>query len=146
MNDVIRLVQQTGRYPSSASLDAHERNLATWLRRRRREAETGALASTFLTGLAVLPEWQVTPRSTGDAARWRGRLEALVVYRSSGQDWPRHRGAASAEEHQLGVWIHTQRFMLRRGSLDAAKIQALDAALPGWRTGRRSGRKPAQDV
>ncbi|UKA56625.1 helicase associated domain-containing protein (plasmid) [Arthrobacter sp. FW305-BF8] len=145
MNDVILLVQRTGRYPSSASTDGHERNLATWLRRRRHEAKHGTLAHTFRIGLDVLPQWQATPRSTADAARWQSRLEELAAYRCSDRDWPRHRAAETSQEHQLGVWIHTQRFMLRRGTLDTAKIQALDAAVPGWRAGRRCGRKPAQD-
>ena len=142
MNDVIAMVREQGRYPSTTSPNVAERSLSTWLRRRRREAKAGTLDPAFRDGLAVLPHWQETPRATADEIRWRKRLAALAAYRASGQDWPRHKGATSAAEHQLGVWVHTQRFKLRRGELTHAKAQALDAAVPGWRTGRLRGLKP----
>jgi hypothetical protein len=65
-----------------------------------------------------------------------------VAYLASGQDWPRHKATVTGEEHELGVWLHTQRFRQHRGELDPAKADALDAAAPGWRTGRTRGRKP----
>lgn len=141
MNDVIAMVREQGRYPSTTSPNVSERSLATWLRRRRREAEAGTLDPAFRNGLAVLPHWQDTPRATADESRWWKRLAALKAYRASGQDWPRHKGATSAAEHQLGVWVHTQRFKLCRGEMTPAKAQALDAAVPGWRTGRARGPK-----
>ncbi|WP_247046069.1 helicase associated domain-containing protein [Arthrobacter rhizosphaerae] len=49
-----------------------------------------------------------------------------------------HRGV----EHELGVWLHTQRYKTRRGELDPAKAAALDERLPGWTSGRTRGRKP----
>jgi hypothetical protein len=64
-------------------------------------------------------------------------LTALAAYRASGQDWPRHKATVTDQEHELGIWLHTQRFKHRRGELDPAK-----AAAPGWRTGRTRGRKP----
>jgi hypothetical protein len=145
MKEVITMVKETGKYPSSTALDASERSLATWLRRRRREAESGTLAAAFQTGLDVLPNWQNTPKSTADNQRWIDRLAALAQFRAAGHDWPRHKGANSLEEHQLGIWIHTQRFKLRRGELDPPRIEALDRAVPGWRSGRRRGPKPLQE-
>ena len=144
MKDVITIVKETGRYPSSSALDASERSLAAWLRRRRREAEAGTLAEAFRAGLGVLPDWRSTPKSKTDDKRWGERLAALAKFRSAGHDWPRHKGAHTAEEHQLGIWVHTQRFRLRRGELDPSRINALDRAVPGWRAGRRRGPKPLQ--
>jgi hypothetical protein len=100
------------------------------------------LAPAYLEALAVLPGWRGTPRAAAEKARWQPLLTALVAFRASGQDWPRHKATVTGEEHELGVWLHTQRFRQRRDELDSAKVQALDAAAPRWRTGRTRGRKP----
>ncbi|MGK3955922.1 helicase associated domain-containing protein [Arthrobacter sp. R4] len=139
---LIATVQASGRYPSTKSVNRDERTLATWLNRRRREAREGTLPSAFLEGLSVLPGWQGLPRVIGDEARWQERLTALVEYRGSGLDWPRHKSAIEGPEHDLGVWLHTQRYKARRGELDPTKGATLDTRLPGWRSGRARGRKP----
>lgn len=141
MQQLLAMVQETGRYPSRTAPDASERKLATWLQRRRSDARAGTLAPAFRDGLAVLPGWQSAPRALADEARWQDRLAALVAYRVAGRDWPRHKATVTGEEHELGVWLHTQRYKLRRGELDPAKAQALDAEAPGWRAGRQRGRK-----
>jgi hypothetical protein len=101
----------------------------------------GTLAPAFREGLAVLPGWEGKPRAEADEDRWRERLTALVAYRAGGNDWPRHKAFVTGEEHDLGVWLHIQRYSARRGELDALKADTLDAAVPGWRTGRRRGRR-----
>lgn len=143
LQQLVAFVQDTGRYPSRSSGDVSERTLAAWLQRRRREAADGTLAPAYRQGLAVLPGWRGTPRAAAAEARWQELLAALAAYRAAGQDWPRHKATVSGEEHELGVWLHTQRFKLRRSELDPARVKALDAAVPGWRTGRTRGRKPA---
>lgn len=142
LQQLMEFVQETGGYPSRSSADVSERTLAEWLQRRRREAGNGTLAPAYRQALAVLPGWQGTPRAVADEARWQDLLAALAAYRASGHDWPRHKATVTGEEHELGVWLHTQRFRQRRGELDPAKAAALDAAAPGWRTGRTHGRKP----
>lgn len=144
MAQLVALVQESGRYPSTKSTDANERALAAWLNRRRREAREGMLTPAFQEGLSVLPDWQDRSRAISDETRWRERLGALVEYRGSGQDWPRHKSTIKGLEHELGVWLHTQRHKARRGGLDSAKVAALDAQLPGWRSGRTRGRKAAR--
>lgn len=146
LQQLVMMVQETGRYPSGSADAATERTLAAWLRRRRRDAEAGTLAPAFREGLAVLPGWEGTPRSVADEDRWQSRLSALAAYRATGQDWPRHKATVTSKEHELGVWLHTQRYKLRRGELNAAKAQALDAALPGWQSGRQRGRKPREQT
>lgn len=84
------------------------------------------------------------PRAETDEARWQQRLTALIAYRAAGNDWPRHKASITGEEHELGVWLHSQRFKARRGELDGQKAAALDAAVPGWRTGRQRGRRAVQ--
>jgi Helicase associated domain len=141
MRQLVAMVQETGRYPSRTAENTPERTLAAWLQRRREDARAGTLAPAYRDGLAVLPGWQTPPRAESDEARWQDRFEALVSYRKAGNDWPRHKAVITGEEHDLGVWLHSQRSKLRRGELDPAKAQALDAALPGWREGRRRGPK-----
>lgn len=142
MNDLIAMVQATSRYPSARATNAEERSLAAWLRRRRIEAQSGTLANEFRKGLGVLPDWQGTPRFAVDEARWQERLNALIAYLAAGHDWPRHKATDTDEEHNLGVWLHTQRYKLTRDDLSPAKKQALDSSVPGWAAGRKHGRKP----
>jgi hypothetical protein len=142
MQELLAVVQETGQYPSPRAETAAERSLGVWLERRRREAAEGTLAAEYREGPGVLPGWQGAPRAVSDEARWQDRLAALVTYRAAGYDWPRHKATVTGEEHELGVWLHTQRYKHRRGELDPAKAQLLDESVPGWRTGRQRGRKP----
>lgn len=144
MQELVTMVQETGRYPSRNAKDAPEQSLAVWLQRRREDARAGTLAQEYQDGLAVLDGWAGKPRAEADEERWQERLAALVGYRAAGNDWPRHKAVITGEEHQLGVWLHLQRSRARRGELDPSKAQALDEALPGWRQGRRRGRPPLQ--
>jgi hypothetical protein len=77
------------------------------------------------------------PRTEADEARWQARFAALVEYRAAGNDWPRHKANVEGIEHELGVWLHSQRAKLHRGELDEAKVQELDRALPAWDEGRK---------
>jgi hypothetical protein len=142
MRKLVVMVQEAGRYPSRTAKDAAERTLASWLGRRRNDAVAGTLAPAYRDGLAVLPDWQRPPRAVADEARWRDRLTALAEYRAAGHDWPLHKTSVTGVEHELGVWLHSQRQKARRGELDPAKTAALDTAVPGWRAGRQRGRKP----
>ncbi len=64
MNELVGMVRQTGRYPATNAPDASERNLAAWLRRRRRDAAAGSLTRIIDDGLSVLPDWK-TPKRAG---------------------------------------------------------------------------------
>jgi hypothetical protein len=71
MNDLIVMVQQTGRDPVAKAADRSERNLTVWLRRRRRAAAAGSLLPIFRDSLNVVPDWRSpeSPRMEYDAAR-----------------------------------------------------------------------------
>lgn len=142
MAQLIAMVQARGRYPSTKAEDKTERALAAWMNRRRQEAIKGTLLPVFRDGLSILPGWQDISRVGTDEVRWQERLDALEAYRGSGQDWPRHKATIEGLEHELGVWLHIQRYKLRRGELAPAKLAALDATVPGWQSGRTRGRKP----
>jgi hypothetical protein len=111
-----------------------------------RGCPAGTLAPAFREGLAVLPGWETKRRAEADEERWKQRPAELKAYRPAGNDWPRHKSVITGEEHELGVWLHTQRYKQRRGELDAKKAAALNAAVPGWRIGKRRGRLPAARV
>jgi primosomal protein N'' len=142
MNQVIAMVQATGRYPSSTADQAWERKLAAWLRRRRRDAKAGILDPAVREGLAVLPDWRGRPGHLEREALWQDRLGALIEYRAAGLDWPRRKKAETDAERELGEWLQSQRFKLGRGTLSTEKATVLDTALPGWRAGRKRGREP----
>lgn len=141
MADLIAFVTSAGKYPSFTAASQEERKLAMWLQRRRRDAAADRLASVYRDGLQALPGWDSRTRLSINESRWQDRLTALIDFRANGKDWPRHKKTDSEEEHTLGVWLHAQRSKQARGDLDQTHLAALDTALPGWREGRRRGRK-----
>ncbi|KUM37473.1 helicase-associated protein [Arthrobacter sp. EPSL27] len=142
MEEVVAWALVEGRLPDGRSSDRDERSMARWLSDRRREAAEGTLDPAYSRGLAQVPGWAENPRAAADEERWNQRLAQLVDFRHEGNDWPRHHDYDSEREHTLGVWIHTQRYKRRRGDLDPMKAKLLDAAVPGWQTGRTRGRRP----
>lgn len=141
MNQLVEFVTREGRYPSYSATSPEERKLAAWLRRRRRNQAAGNLAPVISEALQALPGWEANTRTLIDESRWQERITALVAYRAAGKDWPRHKKTDGDEERVLGVWLHFQRCKLRRGELDATRAATLDDVVPGWREGRRRGRK-----
>ncbi|MDI3243020.1 helicase associated domain-containing protein [Arthrobacter sp. AL08] len=142
MEEIIAWITAEGGFPRERSGDKNEQSMARWLSERRREAADGTLDPAYRDGLARVPRWEGNPRAAADEARWHDRLAQLVDFRAEDNDWPRHHDYVSEREHTLGVWIHTQRFKHRRGDLDPEKAALLEAAVPGWQTGRTRGRRP----
>ncbi|MET3810859.1 helicase associated domain-containing protein [Arthrobacter sp. UYEF3] len=142
MEEIIAWIRAEGRLPRDRSQDKRERSMARWLSDRRREAADGTLDPAYRAGLARVPGWEGNPRAAADESRWHDRLAQLVDFRAEGNNWPRHHHYASEREHTLGVWIHAQRYKHHRGDLTPDKVSLLDAAVPGWQTGRTRGRRP----
>jgi hypothetical protein len=145
---LLATVEARGRYPSRDAEDPAERELAQWLRRRRRDAEAGVLNRVIDEGLAVLPDWQRKPGEARREQKWQSRLQQLTAYRTAGRPWPRANSAVTELERDLGRWLSTQRHTLRQGELSPARSEALDAALPGWLEGRKgtAERPPSSDL
>ncbi|WP_240987167.1 helicase associated domain-containing protein [Arthrobacter sp. Soil736] len=135
---VVAMVEATGRYPSRNAEDRAERELAQWLRRRRRDAEAGILNPVIGEGLAALPDWQRKPREAAHQQKWQDRLQELVAYRAAGNPWPRTTLTVTGQERELGIWLRGQRYKYKHGQLHPVRARALDAALPGWITGRKA--------
>lgn len=144
---LLAMVEARGRYPSRDAEDPAERDLAQWLRRRRRDAEAGVLNPAIGEGLAVLPDWQRKPGEARREQKWQDRLQQVAAYRATGEPWPRANSALTGVERELGRWLSTQRHTFRQGVLSPDRTRALDAALPGWLAGRKGAaeRSPSND-
>jgi hypothetical protein len=142
LSDTIALYKAEGRLPSSKSVSARERALATWLLRRRQDHDRGTLSPTYSDGLKQIPGWEQRTRKDNDEARWNQRLQELTAYMAAGNDWPRHKKTDTEEERVLGMWLHIQRMKYRRDELDRGKETQLNTLLPGWSDGRTRGRPP----
>ena len=145
---LLAMVETTGRYPSRNAEDKAERELAQWLRRRRRDADAGILNPVIGAGLSVLPDWRRKPRQAKEDQRWQDRLQQLAAYRAAGHPWPRTTPGIPGPEKELGGWLRSQRYKFRHGDLPPARADALDEAVPGWRTGRKAaaGDSPPDDA
>jgi hypothetical protein len=143
---LLAMVQATGRYPSRNAEDKAERELAQWLRRRRRDADAGVLNPVIGAGLSVLPDWRRKPREAKEDQQWQDHLEQLAAYLAAGKPWPRTNPGVTGPEKELGGWLRTQRYRFHRGDLSPERSDALDTALPGWLTGRKAGAEPSNDV
>ena len=100
MHQVVAMVEATGRYPSRNAEDRAERELAQWLRRRRRDAEAGILNPVIREGLAALPDWQRKPREAAGQQRWQDRFQELVDYRAAEHPWPRTAPTVTGQERE----------------------------------------------
>ena len=140
---LLAMVEATGRYPSRNAENQAERELAQWLRRRRRDADAGILNPVIGAGLSVLPDWRRKPREAREDQRWQDRLQHLVAYLAAGNPWPRTAPGVSGLEKELGGWLRSQRYKFRHGDLSPGRSDALDAALPGWLDGRKATAEPS---
>jgi Helicase associated domain len=140
---LLAMVEATGRYPSRNAEDKAERELAQWLRRRRRDADAGILNPVIGAGLSVLPDWRRKPREARADEKWQDHLERLAAYLAAGNPWPRTTPGVTGPEKELGGWLRTQRYKFRHGDLSPERSGALDAALPGWPTGRKAAAEPS---
>ena len=147
MYQLLAMIDATGRYPSRNAEDKAERELAQWLRRRRRDADAGILHPVIAAGLSVLPDWRRRPREVREEQQWQDHLQQLAAYRAAGHPWPRTTPGIPGPEKELGGWLRGQRYKFRHGDLTPDRTDALDAALPGWRAGRKAaaGDSPPDD-
>ena len=143
---LLAMVEATGRYPSRNAEDKAERELAQWLRRRRRDADAGILNPVIGAGLSVLPDWRRKPRQVREDRKWQDHLEQLAAYLAEGNPWPRTTPGVTGLEKELGGWLRTQRYKFRHGGLCPERSDTLDAAIPGWLTGRKAAAEPSNEV
>ncbi|ELT42971.1 helicase associated domain-containing protein [Arthrobacter nitrophenolicus] len=141
--DIVALYRTEGRLPSSKSASMRERSLESWLAAKRQQSQNGTLSPAYRDGLREIPGWD-TPRRQKEQREelWNQRFTELLDFRAAGNDWPLHKEAPSEQERLLGVWLHSQRITYRDGTLRQDREARLNTELPGWRRGRRPGRRP----
>ncbi|MBP2397621.1 helicase associated domain-containing protein [Glutamicibacter protophormiae] len=64
--------------------------------------------------------------------RWNAKLIALKDFVSEFGAMPRYKTFASEREHSLGVWLHNQHQRRTELKLQDWRLEALNAAIPGW--------------
>jgi superfamily II DNA or RNA helicase len=107
--------------------DADGYSLGSWAAGQRTAYKRGMLKASRIERLAAIPGWSWDPYE--DA--WEDGFERLRRF----SDLNGHARVPSAHREQdgysLGTWVNNQRSALRRGKLDASRVQRL-AALPRW--------------
>lgn len=126
-------IASTGRHPQPQSR-GHEQALHHWLTHQRKAQHDETLTSTQVQALDRIGNWRTPPRQQTLDEQWRSRARELVAFVERTGELPHYRRYSTEREHTLGVWLHAQTQRRARGQLLPWREQALDAALPGWRS------------
>lgn len=122
-----------GRLPA-ASGDEEEASLARWVIHQRTLHIRGELPDIQVTLMDMLPGWTYREPPANREDHWRERLADLQAFVSETGTLPRYKRYDSEHEHSLGVWLHTQHQARAEGRPKQWRLEALDKALPGWRS------------
>lgn len=126
-------IKSTGRQPRYQS-HAQESTLYQWLTQQRSADRKGNLTPEQLQLLDSLRDWRKSPQQQALDEHWIERLQQLVIFQDDTGQLPRYGRYDTAQEHTLGVWLHIQSQRRSRGLLLPWREQALDDAVPGWRS------------
>ncbi|SEE78753.1 Helicase associated domain-containing protein [Arthrobacter alpinus] len=122
-----------GRLPAVGG-DEEEPSLARCVAHQRALHIRGELPDIQITLMDKLPGWTHREPSVNRDEHWHERLEDLHAFVMETGAMPRYKRYDGEEEHSLGVWLHTQHQGRAEGRLKQWRLEALDAALPGWRS------------
>lgn len=111
-----------------------ERSLHTWIAQQRRTYRRGQLSTPKIILLGDLPGWAAVTRQRDLDQHWQTRLTLLREYIATTGTQPRYAAYESVQEHTLGVWLLVQHRNRSRKKLQAWRLEALDSAIPGWRS------------
>ena len=114
--------------------DTVEKSLHTWISEQRRAYHRGKLSPPKIALLSSLPGWDAPTRQQELDQHWHTRLTQLKDYTATTGQLPRYKNHQTAHEHALGIWLHTQHQKRSNNTLQPRRLQALNAALPGWRS------------
>ncbi|GGM01007.1 hypothetical protein GCM10010038_33840 [Glutamicibacter protophormiae] len=121
------------RLPSNSG-EGVEGSLARWVANQRTAYLSGRMSAAKVILLDGLEGWQGHPQQQLLDERWRSTLAALTAYVAAVGEMPRYKNYASEHERTLGVWLHTQHQRRSEGTLQSWRLEALDAAVPSWRS------------
>ncbi|MGP7815469.1 MULTISPECIES: helicase associated domain-containing protein [Glutamicibacter] len=131
--EVAAFQAEHGRLPRTTGTRL-ELSLHHWLAEQRKLFEAGELPSSKIVLLQGIEGWNHDPRQQEVDELWRTRLASLSQYVAEHQCLPRYRNHASDTERSLGVWLHNQHQGRTKGTLPEWRREALDLAVPGWRS------------
>lgn len=124
--------KMTGRLPATGDVAGFE--LAAWLRTQRALHRSGRLPAIKVTLMDMIPGWDYTAPRTDLDEHWRERLQELLDFITEAGQLPHYKRHHSEHERILGVWLHTQHQRRAEGRLLPWRREALDVAVPGWRS------------
>ncbi|ALE93802.1 hypothetical protein AOC05_18180 [Arthrobacter alpinus] len=120
--------------PPACTGDKKEESLHAWLNAQRLAYRIGALSTPKKVLLDSLPGWSIETRQQQLDQQWHTRLAQLKEYVAATGQLPRYKRFQTELEHTLGVWLHVQHQRRAEKTLRQWRLEALDAALPGWRS------------
>lgn len=131
LNDVLAFQETHQRLPSSTA-EAAEGSLGQWVALQRNAYQQGGMSAAKVVLLDQLDGWTVDAPQQRRDEHWRTMLDALSIFVASTGQMPRYKTYATEHEHTLGVWLHTQHQRRAEGTLQAWRLEALNAASPSW--------------
>ena len=114
--------------------DKAEKSLHTWISTQRRAYHRGNLSTPKIVLLASLPGWDTSSRQFELDQHWLVRLTEFKDYLAATSHLPRYKNYETEHEHTLGVWLHVQHQKRTEKTLRPWRLEALNSALPGWRS------------
>lgn len=130
LRSLLSFTQTHERAPSRSSDDTTERALGDWFARTKSRYQRG-----LLRGLQhELFERRVPEDLLRTDHKWYATLAKLSEFQHERGHFP-NRDSSDSSERRLSSWLGHQRNAFRGEAMPKQKIDALDAAVPGWDSG-----------
>ena len=110
------------------------RTLHMWLKQQRTARTKGTLAPEKEEALSSLGDWATPDHQKTREDHWRAQLARLASYIDEHGEIPRWHRHETETERALGVWLHIQHQNRLEGTLPQWRLQAIEHAIPGWRS------------
>lgn len=137
LNELRGFVNEHGRLPEAEQATTpSEVALCTWLLKQRHSFSRNDMSPGKIHLLDSLPGWRAESHTEMLERRWMDTLNETVAFVALHGEIPRYKLFADEQERRLGVWLHNQRQSLMTGKLSEARSEALQQAMPGWRSRR----------
>jgi len=131
-SEAAAFVAEHGRLPDPGTCG--ERSLAAWITVQRLAYLRGELGARKIILMGELTGWNLSPHQARLDENWRQRFAELIDFVATNGRVPRWRNHQSEHERVLGVWLHKQHQARSEGTIPRWRHEALDAALPGWKS------------
>lgn len=122
-----------GRLPNHDG-DPVEKALHSWMSEQRRAYQRGNLPTPKIVLLDSLPGWETSSRQLELDRQWLTQLSQVKEHTAATGQLPRYKNYETGHEHALGVWLHVQHQKRTESTLRPWRLEALESAVPGWRS------------